>query len=139
MIRLPPRATRTDTLFPYTTLFRAGAAEHMPDRMARTLRYARADTGHRKPGAELTVQARPQVGRIRLHARQPAPEEAQPVQIGAVAEGVGLHRADTLDAMIQGAAAGRPPQPPTRVHGARRSEDHPQRHTHRMRPGLPHP
>src|SRR3546814_688905 len=26
MIRLPPRSTRTDTLFPYTTLFRAGRA-----------------------------------------------------------------------------------------------------------------
>src|SRR3546814_21088628 len=26
MIRLPPRSTRTDTLFPYTTLFRAGLA-----------------------------------------------------------------------------------------------------------------
>src|SRR3546814_8696105 len=25
MIRLPPRSTRTDTLFPYTTLFRSGA------------------------------------------------------------------------------------------------------------------
>src|SRR3546814_5005177 len=29
MIRRPPRSTRTDTLFPYTTLFRsAGQAEH---------------------------------------------------------------------------------------------------------------
>src|SRR3546814_9144744 len=26
MIRRPPRATRTDTLFPYTTLFRSGCA-----------------------------------------------------------------------------------------------------------------
>src|SRR3546814_14324403 len=26
MIRLPPRSTRTDTLFPYTTLFRSGGA-----------------------------------------------------------------------------------------------------------------
>src|SRR3546814_10982942 len=26
MILLPPRSTRTDTLFPYTTLFRSGAA-----------------------------------------------------------------------------------------------------------------
>src|SRR3546814_17869954 len=26
MIRLPPRSTRTDTLFPYTTLFRSNAA-----------------------------------------------------------------------------------------------------------------
>src|SRR3546814_5660252 len=28
MIRRPPRSTRTDTLFPYTTLFRSAAAEH---------------------------------------------------------------------------------------------------------------
>src|SRR3546814_4387277 len=27
MIRLPPRSTRTDTLFPYTTLFRSGLAQ----------------------------------------------------------------------------------------------------------------
>src|SRR3546814_8909390 len=27
MIRRPPRSTRTDTLFPYTTLFRSGLAE----------------------------------------------------------------------------------------------------------------
>src|SRR3546814_3698952 len=37
MIRRPPRSTRTDTLFPYTTLFRsnrppAGAARPVPDR-----------------------------------------------------------------------------------------------------------
>src|SRR3546814_6846881 len=29
MIRRPPRSTRTDTLFPYTTLFRSA---HIPDR-----------------------------------------------------------------------------------------------------------
>src|SRR3546814_15432795 len=28
MIRLPPRSTRTDTLSPYTTLFRSARAEH---------------------------------------------------------------------------------------------------------------
>src|SRR3546814_8550981 len=28
MIRLPPKSTRTDTLFPYTTLFRSGPAAH---------------------------------------------------------------------------------------------------------------
>src|SRR3546814_19446447 len=27
MIRRPPRSTRTDTLFPYTTLFRSGAGD----------------------------------------------------------------------------------------------------------------
>src|SRR3546814_4189691 len=33
MIRLPPRSTRTDTLFPYTTLFRSPAAT-MPNSAA---------------------------------------------------------------------------------------------------------
>src|SRR3546814_10277039 len=30
MIRLPPRSTRTDTLFPYTTLFRSPLAQDAP-------------------------------------------------------------------------------------------------------------
>src|SRR3546814_12423999 len=30
MIRRPPRYTRTDTLFPYTTLFRSAVAERLP-------------------------------------------------------------------------------------------------------------
>src|SRR3546814_18588524 len=30
MIRRPPRSTRTDTLFPYTTLFRAVAIDQWP-------------------------------------------------------------------------------------------------------------
>src|SRR3546814_7949529 len=60
MIRRPPRSTRTDTLFPYTTLFRSlsahvclhpgrdephrrrekrvGAADHQPDAQVRTHR-----------------------------------------------------------------------------------------------------
>src|SRR3546814_14602283 len=31
MIRRPPRSTRTDTLFPYTTLFRSGRASRRGD------------------------------------------------------------------------------------------------------------
>src|SRR3546814_3613029 len=31
MIRRPPRSTRTDTLFPYTTLFRSLASAGLPD------------------------------------------------------------------------------------------------------------
>src|SRR3546814_8712731 len=31
MIRRPPRSTRTDTLFPYTTLFRSAMATSVPD------------------------------------------------------------------------------------------------------------
>src|SRR3546814_5394650 len=36
MIRRPPRSTRTDTLFPYTTLFRSGQVA-VPDRVAAEL------------------------------------------------------------------------------------------------------
>src|SRR3546814_8303636 len=35
MIRRPPRSTRTDTLFPYTTLFRSGL--HLPSAQLREL------------------------------------------------------------------------------------------------------
>src|SRR3546814_8116494 len=34
MLRRPPRSTRTDTLFPYTTLFRSEGAEWAQDRSA---------------------------------------------------------------------------------------------------------
>src|SRR3546814_17093776 len=40
MIRRPPRSTRTDTLFPYTTLFRSGSSERHGDRHGRALRGA---------------------------------------------------------------------------------------------------
>src|SRR3546814_3403946 len=36
MIRRPPRSTRTDTLFPYTTLFRSVAGVGVEVRVART-------------------------------------------------------------------------------------------------------
>src|SRR3546814_5457502 len=35
MIRRPPRSTRTDTLFPYTTLFRSRSFRPRPDRRRR--------------------------------------------------------------------------------------------------------
>src|SRR3546814_3442683 len=35
MIRRPPRSTRTDTLFPYTTLFRSIVGSFLPRRAAR--------------------------------------------------------------------------------------------------------
>src|SRR3546814_14692202 len=47
MIRRPPRSTRTDTLFPYTTLFRSHAVGGRSIR-SRLLRAGAA--GHRGPG-----------------------------------------------------------------------------------------
>src|SRR3546814_5457524 len=40
MIRLPPRSTRTDTLFPYTTLFRSGGLHLDHQRLAFVHRHA---------------------------------------------------------------------------------------------------
>src|SRR3546814_17466734 len=69
MIRRPPRSTRTDTLFPYTTLFRsAGVAQHLPDDRGEPGRPSlrrvsvrgvqrrgrqRADRGHRRDRVRL--------------------------------------------------------------------------------------
>src|SRR3546814_17077520 len=43
MIRRPPRSTRTDTLFPYTTLFRSAHAGGNAERAARQLRHVVED------------------------------------------------------------------------------------------------
>src|SRR3546814_2396956 len=69
MIRRPPRSTRTDTLFPYTTLFRSEYARHQSERMHRLRRLrtrmpGRGDPArHRKrprevAGSEHQVQRR---------------------------------------------------------------------------------
>src|SRR3546814_18415026 len=52
MIRLPPRSTRTDTLFPYTTLFRSQPGRSL-SRGLLTSRWlalsSKADRGKRRP------------------------------------------------------------------------------------------
>src|SRR3546814_8917855 len=46
MIRRPPRSTRTDTLFPYTTLFRSvGTADRVRETIAQTLAGRGAQVG----------------------------------------------------------------------------------------------
>src|SRR3546814_714384 len=63
MIRRPPRSTRTDTLFPYTTLFRSrrGVAEVG----VVVLGYLAQDAAHDLPGARLRQAGRPldEIGR----------------------------------------------------------------------------
>src|SRR3546814_19089382 len=54
MIRRPPRSTRTDTLFPYTTLFRSAAfaddnRQPAVRRMEPGLPRSRNDAGRRRP------------------------------------------------------------------------------------------
>src|SRR3546814_5505302 len=42
MIRRPPRSTRTDTLFPYTTLFRSGQGDDVIAKLLRKVLYVGA-------------------------------------------------------------------------------------------------
>src|SRR3546814_13344882 len=70
MTRRPPRSTRTDTLLPYTTLFRSGQAlqrEHLVDGAHKDLASRGAVTGEHEgagadPGFDRWVEGRPHAG-----------------------------------------------------------------------------
>src|SRR3546814_3864163 len=73
MIRRPPRSTRTDTLFPYTTLFRSGLEAPQSARHDRHGFHGAVLPGHRALGY-------PGQGRGSAHrvtARQRAPERSE--------------------------------------------------------------
>src|SRR3546814_8447061 len=56
MIRRPPRSTRTDTLFPYTTLFRSDNEMRCEDDVERRSRACRVDcSGVRGPACRAGV------------------------------------------------------------------------------------
>src|SRR3546814_2828086 len=67
MIRRPPRSTRTDTLFPYTTLFRS--VQHFPDATPPHAMRARAQPGLLP--ARLRYQRKPSAIGPRLAAENP--------------------------------------------------------------------
>src|SRR3546814_14553768 len=68
MIRRPPRSTRTDTLFPYTTLFRSRIERHRLE--IREARIARPEIVDRDPQAG-AAQRREQCGRRAELVAQP--------------------------------------------------------------------
>src|SRR3546814_2764866 len=76
MIRRPPRSTRTDTLFPYTTLFRSlhprRWRQHRDPARARSARATDAAVGGRaRRAADAAAARQPGIGRA-LRARAPA-------------------------------------------------------------------
>src|SRR3546814_12272582 len=82
MIRRPPRSTRTDTLFPYTTLFRSTSASRLP---------ATAAPSRDRPLSLLAVQAA-QAQRVQL-------DESLGVALvidGVFLEGHMLHRVERV-------------------------------------------
>src|SRR3546814_18687555 len=77
MIRLPPRSTRTDTLFPYTTLFRSCR----PTPLGRDCKVPRKTLPGRRRGAGQKFEA----GRLlAAPPRSPLPKEV----VTAAASGV---------------------------------------------------
>src|SRR3546814_1253053 len=61
MIRRPPRSTRTDTLFPYTTLFRSGLFVNIPEQgeiegLATSDGYCPVPPGSGDPASRLLAQ-----------------------------------------------------------------------------------
>src|SRR3546814_3190407 len=71
MIRRPPRSTRTDTLFPYTTLFRSSGLSRLPDARRRRGQRGAPQRSTRRLGRR---RAQP-VRRLPLHAARPRSEE----------------------------------------------------------------
>src|SRR3546814_18488546 len=104
MIRRPPRSTRTDTLFPYTTLFR-----NVQLRLgARTLRRQVAQRPVAGAAASARPRAPPRDGNLRVAAPSASPahdyEPAGELKIGQV--GIANLHVRTLD-LASGRASGR--------------------------------
>src|SRR3546814_9145328 len=74
MIRRPPRSTRTDTLFPYTTLFRSAASPRRDDEArGQTHGNARSYKGERPEATRCTAVQRglsPELGRSEEHTSE---------------------------------------------------------------------
>src|SRR3546814_6348458 len=72
MIRRPPRSTRTDTLFPYTTLFRSGQLVDAVAHFGDFREHHRRAGAHQQVGAEADRRvggdARERVAAAALHA-----------------------------------------------------------------------
>src|SRR3546814_7469480 len=108
MIRRPPRSTRTDTLFPYTTLFRSAAPAGAPDGMAKVLLNMVA-LGH---------EALPRGGRLKVEILS-APGS---IEARVTAEGQDAHlRPESLAGLQDDADLDE--MTPRSVHGYR-SEEH---------------
>src|SRR3546814_19286716 len=108
MTRRPPRSTRTDTLFPYTTLFRS---HREPSRRARSpwagLRHGGANSTRRRSARD-GVLAEQETGPLPLHQVRGAAGDR-----GHAADGRGVRRLARPPAAARGsrdagaAAAGR--------------------------------
>src|SRR3546814_4270970 len=92
MIRLPPRSTRTDTLFPYTTLFRSmqhGAAGEVGQRQQK-------EQHHQRPEYQLADQFAAERG-----DEQDKAEQAPYAQVIAHRDRIGRSRSEEHTSELQ--------------------------------------
>src|SRR3546814_15320582 len=89
MIRRPPRSTRTDTLFPYTTLFRSYHVEMMS-----LLRLVGRDEGWKETGVAYLKAPEDQVARFNKQF-----ESYRGLKIGVVWAGNANHQDDANRSM----------------------------------------
>src|SRR3546814_9919136 len=107
MIRRPPRSTRTDTLFPDTTLFRSNAARKC-ERLVVRRRHDDREEWPAFPGAFIEI-AKCMLEQI-LIADTPDVGEARSLDIAAIADReaiaaeVRVHVVETAEAAVQEAA-----------------------------------
>src|SRR3546814_8058996 len=113
MIRRPPRSTRTDTLFPYTTLFRSVDAADVavqvdPDARPVQPRRHLLDVG-RLAGAAVALDHDPPVARETRQDRQRGVvvEQVGVVPVGDVLAGLGKGGDLHVDAEVEGLAGRR--------------------------------
>src|SRR3546814_4910953 len=108
MIRRPPRSTRTDTLFPYTTLFRSVLGGDR-DRLAQPQRIGFAEPGFRcaalalvgDQGDRLAAATQP-VGEVLVERRDAgARVEQQQRQVGLAKRFLGLLAHACLEAGVE--------------------------------------
>src|SRR3546814_17139553 len=122
MIRRPPRSTRTDTLFPYTTLFRS---PHLPDQ-GHAGEGARADRRGRQAHRpvpfvplvhdDLPVRRELHVSRrscARLSPRTLSPAAALATDTGAARLGLASSKPVSRLALPRTPCPARPPLPPS--------------------------
>src|SRR3546814_12323645 len=76
MIRRPPRSTRTDTLFPYTTLFRSGLVGRVVEvlRPLRGVLHAERGLAHRREDGLVEGESRAQQRHVEARLRILLPE-----------------------------------------------------------------
>src|SRR3546814_17291821 len=81
MIRRPPRSTRTDTLFPYTTLFRSAASSNPPPshRFAVDLTPVAASSWHRRRAKQEATMPYDRISELPDSARDNVPKHAQEI------------------------------------------------------------